>query len=234
MATSNAQMLLPVTVMLPLEALSGLHSNKVTVGNNKNIKDFLYIYYTLVYSFLDGLLPVTCYLQKWRRQGFTRLQSCVYNALTMTTKTPSKNGKFLGRPTKYDPAYCEQVVELGKLGKSREQICATLHIGVHNMNTWEQAHEEFRRAIEESRLYALAYWEDIADRHMTEVPGGPRLNTGLWARSMSARFPAKYSDRTKVEVTGKDGGAIEVDHVHDFSKALLDDLLNTRQSDAKS
>ena len=40
----------------------------------------------------------------------------------MTTKTPSKNGKFLGRPSKYDPAYCDQVVALGKEGLSRWQI----------------------------------------------------------------------------------------------------------------
>ena len=152
----------------------------------------------------------------------------------MTTKTPSKNGKFLGRPSKYDPALCDKVVELGKLGLSRFQICSRLDIGIHNMNTWEEAHEDFRRAMEESRVHALAFWEDRADLHLVEVPGGPKLNTGLWSRSMAARFPKEYRENTKHEVVGKNDGPIEVDHVHDFSKALLDDLLTLRQDDAES
>lgn len=152
----------------------------------------------------------------------------------MTTKTPSKNGKFLGRPSKYDPKYCNEIVELGKEGFSRWQICSRLDIGIGNMKAWEGAHEEFRAALEESRLHALAYWEDLAHDHIREAPGGVKLNTGLWSRSMAARFPDQYRENSKVELTGKNDGPIEIDHVHDFSNALLDDLLATRQADAKS
>jgi len=151
----------------------------------------------------------------------------------MTTKTPSKNGKFLGRPTKYDPAFCNQIVELSKDGLSRWQICARLNIGYNNMMTWEKAHEDFRCALAEARLIALAYWEDLAIDHIREAPGGIRLNTGLWSRSMAARFPNEYRENSKVEVTGKDDGAIQVDVVHDFAQELMQDLLATRQSDAK-
>jgi hypothetical protein len=152
----------------------------------------------------------------------------------MTTKTPSKNGKFLGRPSKYDPKYCSEIVDLGKEGFSRWQICSRLDIGINNMKAWESAHEEFRAALEESRLHALSYWEDLARDHIKEVPGGVKLNTGLWSRSMAARFPDQYRENSKVELTGKNDGPIEIDHVHDFSSALLDDLLATRQADAKS
>lgn len=151
----------------------------------------------------------------------------------MTTKTPSKNGKFLGRPSKYDPAYCDQVVALGKEGLSRWQICSRLDIGLHNMIAWEGAHEEFRQSLEEARLHALSYWEDLAHDHIREAPGGVKLNTGLWSRSMAARFPEQYRENSKVEVTGKNDGPIEVDMIHDFSQSLLDDLLATRQADAK-
>ncbi len=151
----------------------------------------------------------------------------------MTTKTPSKNGKFLGRPSKYDPAYCDQVVALGKEGLSRWQICSRLDIGLHNMIAWEGAHEEFRQSLEEARLHALSYWEDLAHDHIREAPGGVKLNTGLWSRSMAARFPEQYRENSKVEVTGKNDGPIEVDMIHDFSQSLLDDLLAARQADAK-
>jgi hypothetical protein len=33
-----------------------------------------------------------------------------------------------GRPTTYDPAYCERVIETGEEGKSKAQIASTLRI----------------------------------------------------------------------------------------------------------
>jgi hypothetical protein len=152
----------------------------------------------------------------------------------MTTKTPTSNGKFLGRPSKYDPKFCEQILELGKLGKSRWQIASELGLTYSNLLNWEQVHDEFREAMTTARLDALAYWEQLAETHMVESPGGPRINTGLWSRSMAARFPEQYRENSKVEVTGKDGGAIEVDHTHDFTGDLLNELLAVRQADAES
>lgn len=154
----------------------------------------------------------------------------------MATKTPSPkgNGKFLGRPTKYDPAICDTIIELGRQGKSKAQMSAITGVPGATFKAWEQGQPEFRAAMEFAMELALAYWEDMGHDHMKEVPGGVKLNTGLWSRSMSARFPHAYSDRSKVEVTGKDGGPIEMDHVHDFSKSLLDDLLSARQADVES
>ena len=151
----------------------------------------------------------------------------------MTTKTPSKNGKFLGRPTKYDPKYCEQIVELGKLGKSRWAIASELGITPSNLKAWEAVHDDFRSSLEIARQDALAYWEALAENHLVESPGGPRLNTGLWSRSMAARFPEQYRENSKVEVTGKDNGPVQVEHTHDFTGELLNELLAVRQSDAE-
>ena len=152
----------------------------------------------------------------------------------MTTKTPTANGKFLGRPSKYDSAYCDRIVELGKLGYTRAMIANELGFGWRNLQNWEGAHEEFRAALEQARVDAMAYMERLALEHMVESPGGPKLNTGLWSRSMAARFPNEYRDNSRVEVSGRNGGAIEVDVVHDFAQTLMDDLLAARQADAKS
>jgi hypothetical protein len=152
----------------------------------------------------------------------------------MTTKTPSKNGKFLGRPSKYDSAYCEQVVELGKLGKSRWAIASELGITPSNLKEWEAVHDDFQTALAIARQDSLAYWEALAENHMIETPGGPKINTGLWSRSMAARFPEQYRENSKMEVTGKNEGPIEVDHMHDFTGHLLTELLSVRQADAES
>jgi hypothetical protein len=152
----------------------------------------------------------------------------------MTTKTETKNGKFLGRPTRYDSAFCEQVIALGELGKSRTQISAELDIHPRLLAHWEEAHEDFRHALELSRVKSMAHWEMLAATHMIEIPGGPKVNTGLWSRSMAARFPEHYRENSKVEVVGKNDGAIQVDVIHDLSKDLITDLLAIRQEDADS
>jgi hypothetical protein len=154
----------------------------------------------------------------------------------MTTKTPSPKGtgKFLGRPTKFDPAICDKIIALGRQGKSRAQMVAALGIPYSTFQGWEAHVPEFQAAMDEARALALAHWEELAEKHMVEAQGGPKLNTGLWSRSMAARFPRDYRENAKVEVVGKDDGPIEVDHIHDFSKTLLDDLLDMRQKGAKS
>jgi hypothetical protein len=144
--------------------------------------------------------------------------------------TPKKRG----RPSKYDPALCALIEPLGKQGKSRWQIASELGIPPQNLVNWEHAHEDFRLALSNARLDSLKYWEDLAHQHIIENPGGPKLNTGLWSRSMAARFPAEYRENSKVEVTGKNGGAIEVDVVHNFAQELMNELLAVRQSDAES
>lgn len=140
--------------------------------------------------------------------------------------------KKVGRPTKYDPAFCERVVELGRQGKSRESICARLGIGWSTLHAWADIYPEFQDALEEAKFLEQDYWEELGSQHIVEVPGGPKLNTGVWTRSMAARFPKKWRDNSKMEVTGKNDGAIQVDVVHDFAQGLLEDLLATRQDDA--
>jgi hypothetical protein len=152
----------------------------------------------------------------------------------MATKTPSKHGSFLGRPSKYKPEYAQQIRELGKLGYSHAQMAAHLGVLVINLRGWAESFPEFRVAFDLAVQDSLAYWETTAHQHMIETPGGPKINTGLWSRSMAARFPREYSDRSKVEVTGNAGGPVQVDVVHDFAQSLMDELLIARQRDAES
>jgi anaerobic glycerol-3-phosphate dehydrogenase len=140
----------------------------------------------------------------------------------------------VGRPTKYDPALCDKIADMGKEGLSRHQIGSRLGLHPANIGDWEKVHEEFRSALQQAKQHALEYWETLAQNHMIENPGGPRINTGLWSRSMAARFPNEYRENNKVEVVGKNDGAIQVDVVHDFAKDLVADLLAARQSDAES
>jgi hypothetical protein len=115
---------------------------------------------------------------------------------------------FMGRPTKYKPEYCQKVIELGKKGKSFEQMAAELDVGYRTLCNWRDTHDDFFHALEEAHALSMAWWESEAISYMVENKDGPRLNSSIWSRSMAARFPKKYRQEVKQEITGADGAPL--------------------------
>lgn len=126
----------------------------------------------------------------------------------MTDITETQEKRPVGRPSLYDPAYCDKVVELGRIGKSVEQIAAILNVSLRTMYSWRDAHEEFLHALDDAKTYEQAWWEEQAAAYMVENKESDRLNASLWSRSMAARFPKKYRESTKTEITGADGAPL--------------------------
>lgn len=122
----------------------------------------------------------------------------------------------MGRPTDYDPAHCERVIELGRAGKSKAQIAADLDVARQTLENWAKVHPEFLDALTRARDLAQAWWEDKAQVGL-ETPG---FNASLWAKSVSARFPDDYTERQKREITGKEGGPIE--QVQRIERVIVD------------
>lgn len=114
----------------------------------------------------------------------------------------------VGRPSLYDPSYCDKVIELGKLGKSTEAIGAMLGVGTATLYRWRDEHQEFREALELAKEHELLWWEEMAQGYMLEHKDGERLNASIWSRSMAARFPKKYRESVKQEITGADGAPL--------------------------
>ena len=114
----------------------------------------------------------------------------------------------VGRPSLYDPKYCEEVIALGKLGKSSEAIGAILGVGTATLYRWRDEFPEFREALELAKEFELHWWEDIAQTHMIENRESDKINASIWSRSMAARFPKKYRESTKTEITGADGAPL--------------------------
>ena len=84
-----------------------------------------------------------------------------------------------------------------------------------------------------SQLEAKKYYETLAETHMIDIPQGPKLNTQLFKFIVQARFP-EYRESSKLELTGKNEGPLQIDVIHDLSKDLITDLLAIRQEDADS
>jgi len=122
------------------------------------------------------------------------------------TETPEK--RPVGRPSLYKPEYCEEVIALGKIGKSVEAIGAILGVGTKTLYNWRDQHEDFLHALDMAKEFELQWWEDIAQTHMIENKESDRLNATIWSRSMAARFPKKYREQVKQEITGADGAPL--------------------------
>jgi transposase len=122
--------------------------------------------------------------------------------------TDTTEKRPVGRPSLYDPKYCEEVVALGKIGKSIEQIAANLNVSLRVLYDWRDKHPEFLHALEDCKTYEQAWWEEQASAYMVENKESDRLNATLWSRSMAARFPKKYRESTKTEITGADGAPL--------------------------
>jgi transcriptional regulator with XRE-family HTH domain len=123
----------------------------------------------------------------------------------------------MARPSKYDPAMCEQVIVMGAEGKSLTQMAAGLGITRETLHQWEKdaSKPEFSDALTHAREASQAWWEE-------------QNRLGLWNRdfnaqafkvAVQARFPNDYRDKSAVEITGKDGGAIETRELSDIEAA---------------
>ena len=117
-----------------------------------------------------------------------------------------------GRPTDYDESFCDKVVELGAMGKSVEQIAKELGFAIRTLYLWRDTYPQFMQALNTAKELEQAWWEDQAQAYMLEHKDGPKLNATLWSRSMAARFPKKYRDNSKIELTGE-GGTPLIPHI---------------------
>ena len=112
---------------------------------------------------------------------------------------PKKSRKGVGgRPTKYKPEFCEQVVELGKQGLSLFQIAARLSISIDAFNEWREKHSEFRLAVTRAKALAQAWWEDAG---MSGVQSR-EFNAKVWEITMRNRFSESYRESSRMELSG--------------------------------
>lgn len=111
-----------------------------------------------------------------------------------------------GRPDEYKPEYCEKVIDLGRRGYSHAMIAAELDVARQTLYNWSDRHPEFMDAITRARDLAQAWFEHKGMNGL-ETQG---FNASLWAKQVSARFPDDYTDKSKQELSGPNGGPVQV------------------------
>lgn len=104
-----------------------------------------------------------------------------------------------GRPTKYDPAFCERVVELGKEGYSKASIAAELGVVRATLDDWAAEHPEFSDAITRAREFSQGWWET---QGREGIWAGSQFNANAYRLQVMNRFPDDWRDKHDVNLSG--------------------------------
>ncbi|MEM8797538.1 MAG: helix-turn-helix domain-containing protein [Pseudomonadota bacterium] len=103
-----------------------------------------------------------------------------------------------GRPSAYEPTFCERVIALGKEGMSPAEIASDLGVARSTMLGWAAKHDAFADALDQAHNEAQAWWE----RKGREGLDATRFQATLWKKIMEARFREDYTEKREVAVTG--------------------------------
>ena len=126
----------------------------------------------------------------------------------MAVKKPEKNPepkRPVGRPSTYKPEYCDEVIELGRQGKSPAQIAANLDVARTTLIQWADEHPEFMTALTRAKTFEQAFWEDEGFKGMK----ADKFNATVWTKSMQARFRDDYTERQET----KHSGAVQIERI---------------------
>lgn len=103
-----------------------------------------------------------------------------------------------GRPTKYDTAYCEKLVEHMRDGSSVGSFCAEIDIARSTINLWASEHPEFMEALSRGKAKAQAWWEKAGRAVATGADG----NATMCIFGMKNMGGDDWRDKQEVEHSG--------------------------------
>lgn len=67
-----------------------------------------------------------------------------------------------GRPSSYDPAYCDMIVKHCQDGASLTSFAAEIDVARSTINEWMDKHPEFSEAVKRAKAKCAAWWEKQA------------------------------------------------------------------------
>lgn len=111
-----------------------------------------------------------------------------------------------GRPSKYIPAFCEEIISLMGEGLSLTAAAAELNIHRQTIYAWEEEIPEFSDAVKLARGKRLLHLE----RGLFKADGS-QVTAHIFA--LKNACAAEWREKTTTELTGKDGGPIQTEDI---------------------
>lgn len=111
-----------------------------------------------------------------------------------------------GRPSKYDPAFCEQIVAFMAQGYSVAAFAGHIDVARSTINEWADQHPEFSEALSRGKNKRLLHWETDALR-VAQKGGGPGTAT-IITFGLKNMGGEDWNAPDRVEMTGRDGAPL--------------------------
>lgn len=143
-----------------------------------------------------------------------------------------------GQPTKYRKEYDRQAYRHCLLGATDDDLAALFDVNVWTIHEWKKAQPSFLKALREGKeeadakvaesMYRASVGYSHEDVHVSNYQGQITLTpltkhyppdtraASLWLRN---RQPRKWRDKTAHELTGPDGGPMQVEEIR---RTLID------------
>lgn len=103
----------------------------------------------------------------------------------------------IGRPSKYDPAYCDLAIEIMAEGKSIASVACAIGVARSKLWEWGEANPQFRNALDLGKELSQQYWENLSsemgngEASLCDVKS--KGSSGMVQFMMSRRFPDYYT-----------------------------------------
>ena len=124
-----------------------------------------------------------------------------------------------GRPTDYEGEYCEMLIEHMGKGFSFESFAGLLGVCRATVYNWLDLFPEFLDAKKIATEKCRMFWEQQGITGLYEttefdaetgIKTTKKINPAMYIFNMKNRFKEDWSDTSKQELTGKDGGPLGV------------------------
>lgn len=125
----------------------------------------------------------------------------------------------VGRPSKYDPAYCDLLQSHFAEGYSFESFGGVVGVSKQTLYTWCEQHPEFLDAKKTYETASQLEWEKRLKVLATSGEG----NATAIIFGLKNRASDSWRDVKATEITGKDGGPIE-QKVQEVKRTIVDPL----------
>lgn len=112
------------------------------------------------------------------------------------------------RPTKYEPEFCERIVEHMKGGASMTSFAAEIGVCRATINNWGAEHPEFLEAIGRGKAACARWWEELAREG---ADGTRKVHPSLVMFGLKNMAAEDWREKQEVEHIRPEGRWINLD-----------------------
>lgn len=104
-----------------------------------------------------------------------------------------------GRPSTYDPSYCQKVIDHMATGASVASFAAEIEVARSTINEWMDRHSQFSEAVSIAKAKCAAWWEAAGRKIVTDGGSAPQATMiTLGLKNMAAE---DWREKTEVKQT---------------------------------